>query len=186
MDVDFNELKEKLNNIKRLRGLQEADKKKKPVGRPTTARKPRTKPDAKKTKTTKDAKTTTKTKKPKKEKKEKKEKSTNLDSDENTTDRKWNDFKNIDNLKKGQFTDEESDIVLKAICDYAYENNLKDSDLLDLVTEKQTKDRSIWPKISECLPNRSVQSIHNFCHRVLSPYNYKGAWTSEEEKKLIE
>ncbi len=46
-----------------------------------------------------------------------------------------------------------------------------------------------WPKISECLPNRTVQSCHNLCRRRFNPDNYSGKWTQDEEnilKKLIE
>jgi hypothetical protein len=130
-------------------------------------------------------------KKPKSENKKKKEKREDKKSNDNTTSdeltvRKWNDFRNKDDLKKGSFTKEENDKVLEAICGYVYENNLTQSDLINLVTEKQTKDKSVWPKIAECLPNRSVQSVHNYCHRVLNPFNYKGTWSHEEEKKLIE
>jgi len=41
-----------------------------------------------------------------------------------------------------------------------------------------------WPKIAECLPNRTVQSCHNLCRRRFNPENYSGKWTSEEENLL--
>jgi hypothetical protein len=70
--------------------------------------------------------------------------------------------------------------------DYVFENNIEEDDIIKLITEKQGKKQiSIWPKIAECLPQRSVQSIHNYCHRKFNPYNYKGNWTTEEIEKLI-
>ena len=82
--------------------------------------------------------------------------------------------------------EEEINKIKDAVCEYAFENKLNEQDLINLVTEKQSKkDRNIWPKISECLPERTVQSIHNFCHRSLNPYNYKGNWSDEEVNNLI-
>lgn len=99
--------------------------------------------------------------------------------------RRWNDFKGKE-TKKGTFTPEEMKKIKDSICYYAYENNLEECDIINLVTEKQSKNtKSIWPKIAECLADRSVQSIHNFCHRAFNPYNYKGNWSDEEVMKLI-
>ncbi len=76
--------------------------------------------------------------------------------------------------------------IKDALCYYAFENNLEESEIINIITEKQSKNsKSIWPKIAECLPDRSVQSIHNFCHRSFNPYNYKGNWSDEEVMKLI-
>ena len=86
---------------------------------------------------------------------------------------------------KGKITEEEEKKIENALCQYAYENNYSNDQLLSLITEKLTNDNKIWPKIAECLPNRSVQSIHNFCHRKYHPNNYKGVWSSQEEKDLL-
>ena len=43
-----------------------------------------------------------------------------------------------------------------------------------------------WPKIAECLPDRSVQACHNLCKRRFNPDNYGGRWTQEEEGLLLE
>ena len=86
---------------------------------------------------------------------------------------------------KGKITEEEEKKIENALCEYAYDKNFTNEQLLSLITEKLTNDNKIWPVISECLPNRSVQSIHNFCHRKYHPNNYKGVWTSEEEKNLL-
>ena len=130
-----------------------------------------------------------KEKKPKenKEIKPKENKEIKLSEDDiGSTIRKWNDNKNRDS-KKGTFTSEEINKIKDSVCLYAFENKLSEQDLINLVTEKQSKkDKNIWPKISECLPERSVQSIHNFCHRSLNPYNYKGNWSDEEVSKLIQ
>jgi hypothetical protein len=112
-----------------------------------------------------------------------------IQSENNTetdiTSRKWDDFKNKKTIFKGQFTPDEEKLVVEALCQYAFENQLDEESILKLITERQTKkDSSIWTKVSECLPNRSVQSVHNFCHRKLNPYNYKGQWSEDEISKL--
>ena len=103
--------------------------------------------------------------------------------------RKWNekDEKTGEKKKytKGKITEEEEKIIENAICQYAYDNNFSNDQLLSLITEKLNNDNKIWPVIAECLPSRSVQSIHNFCHRKYHPNNYKGIWTTQEEKDLI-
>jgi hypothetical protein len=157
--------------------------------------------DGAKTKNSKSKKTTStdKNKKSSKNKKDdnisqetsKKKKKKPSPSEENETEtdittRKWDDSKGR-KLDKGAFTPEEEKKIMDAICEYAYSHDLGESELIDLITEKQTKkDNQVWTKISECLPNRSVQSIHNFCHRKFNPFNYKGEWTNEEVESLIQ
>jgi hypothetical protein len=54
--------------------------------------------------------------------------------------------------------------------------------------EKQVKKDQgggVWPLISESLPYRSVQSVHNICHRLFNPNNYKGEWSIAEEEQII-
>jgi hypothetical protein len=46
--------------------------------------------------------------------------------------------------------------------------------------------KGAWCKIAESLPNRSVQSCHNFCRRKFNPNNYNGKWTEEEEQLLLD
>jgi Myb-like DNA-binding domain len=46
--------------------------------------------------------------------------------------------------------------------------------------------KGAWCKIAEALPNRSVQSCHNFCRRKFNPNNYNGKWTEAEESYLKE
>ena len=53
------------------------------------------------------------------------------------------------------------------------------------VTQGEQQQRA-WCKIAESLPNRSVQSIHNFCRRKFNTDNYQGNWTEEEERALID
>jgi hypothetical protein len=185
MIMDPGCLKNKLENIKNIQALQNQHKKIKQVvnKKGTTSQSTKEnssngkkvkKDDKNKKKSSKKVNKTTKVKK-----------EVIIDSGNSGT-RKWEDYKDNDNIKKGQFTQEESEKVIAAICEYAEDKGLSESDVINLVTEKQSKENSIWPTIAECLPNRSVQSVHNFCHRVLNPYNYKGAWTGEEERELIE
>ena len=89
------------------------------------------------------------------------------------------------NYVKGKITEEEEKKIENALCQYAYEKNFTNEQLLSLITEKLKNDNKIWPVIAECLPNRSVQSIHNLCHRKYHPNNYKGIWTTQEEKDLL-
>ena len=101
-----------------------------------------------------------------------------------TTGRKWNE--KSENLIKGKITPEEGKKITEALCEYAFEKQLSTEELLNLITEKQTKkENKVWTKIAECLPGRSVQSIHNYCHRTFHPYNYKGFWTKKEEEDLL-
>ena len=86
---------------------------------------------------------------------------------------------------KGKITDEEAKKIENSLCEYALSHNYSEEQLLSIITEKLNNDNKIWPVIAECLPNRSVQSIHNFCHRKYHPNNYKGYWTSQEEKDLL-
>ena len=102
--------------------------------------------------------------------------------------RKWNDTikqGKKKEFKKGKITPEEEEKITNALCEYGFENDLSKEELLNIIIEKQTKDKKIWPRIAECLPNRSVQSIHNFCHRRYNPNNYKGNWSLKEEKILL-
>lgn len=43
-----------------------------------------------------------------------------------------------------------------------------------------------WSVIASCLPERTVHSCYNLIKRRFNPDNYKGKWTPEEEKKLLE
>ena len=104
---------------------------------------------------------------------------------ESTSKRKWNE-KNENGekrvYKKGSITPEESLKIERALCEYAFNHNYSEEKLLSIITEKLNNDNKIWPEISECLPERSVQSVHNFCHRKYHPNNYKGYWTAQEEQ----
>ena len=104
--------------------------------------------------------------------------------------RKWNEVDDKTNSPKkfkiGKFSPEEEKKIEKALCQYAYEKSYTNDELLSLITDKlENNTKKIWPIIAECLPDRSVQSIHNFCHRKYHPNNYQGFWSKEEEKNLI-
>ena len=137
-----------------------------------------------------------KSKEPKKNSKKEKAKKTKIKKDshkkiviEKTSKRKWNEKNELTGDKKsytkGKITDEEAKKIENSICEYAFSHNFSEDQLLSIITEKLNNDSKIWPEIAECLPNRSVQSIHNFCHRKYHPNNYKGYWTTEEEKDLL-
>ena len=98
--------------------------------------------------------------------------------------RKWIENNNS-NFKKGKFTLEEEENIKNALCEYGYKNNLSIEELEKLITEKQTS-KKIWTKIAELIPNRTVNSIHSFCHRKFNPFNYKGKWTKKNEEKLLQ
>ena len=125
-------------------------------------------------------------KKPKKEIKEKKSSNTDLELNENV-ERKWADHKSKENVFKGAFSKEEKEIIKKSLCDFMLKNNKTKEDIVNLIVEKQvkTKNSSFWCQIAEKLPNRSVEAIHKFCHRLLHPDNLKGAWTNDEVGRLL-
>ena len=103
-----------------------------------------------------------------------------------TMTRKWAEQKEKKTFIKGKITPNEAKIITNALCEYAYDNQLSSEQLLNIITEKQQKNaKQVWTKIAECLPLRTVQSVHNFCHRTFHPNNYKGHWSSHEEKELL-
>ena len=120
-----------------------------------------------------------------------KHKQTNINNNTTNTNatgvtRKWAEQKEKKTFIKGKITPNEAKIITNALCEYAYENQLTTEQLLTIITEKQQKnDKQVWTKIAECLPLRTVQSVHNFCHRTFHPNNYKGHWSSHEEKELL-
>lgn len=100
--------------------------------------------------------------------------------------RKWIEKNKLTKSKTGRLCPDEEVAITEALCEYAFESGLTGEELLSLITDKQVKsDASIWPKVAECLPDRSVQSIHNFCHRKFHPFNFKGGWTESEIRKLL-
>ena len=109
-----------------------------------------------------------------------------VNTGDTTMQRKWEEKKDKTTFIKGKITPNEAKIITNALCDYAYEHQLTTDQLLNIITEKQQKnDKQLWTKIAECLPQRTVQSVHNFCHRTFHPNNYKGHWSSHEEKELL-
>lgn len=101
--------------------------------------------------------------------------------------RKWNDFKTTDQeVRKGKFTREETKKIIKAIIRFAFRLNLSFKELMNRILYRQKRGiNPIWTDIGAELPNRSIKSINDFCHRLFSPYNNKGLWNEEEIKKLI-
>ena len=55
-----------------------------------------------------------------------------------------------------------------------------------IVVLKIIEDEKFVTKIAELIPNRTVNSIHSFCHRKFNPFNYKGKWTKKNEEKLLQ
>lgn len=79
---------------------------------------------------------------------------------------------------------------MNAICQYAKINQLSGEGITEMCSKPSkelTPDyKKAWCKISECLPNRTVQSIHNFCRRRFNPDNYSGKWSEDEETALLD
>jgi Myb-like DNA-binding domain len=100
--------------------------------------------------------------------------------------RKWKDSKDK-NLVQGKWTDKEIKHLKKLLCKYAARKNLSTEQLGELCSDTTPSQfRHIWTKLAKFFPNRSVQSVHNCCKRNFNPFNYKGDWTVQEEKTLIE
>ena len=72
-----------------------------------------------------------------------------------------------------------------ALCEYCHLNGLGKTGLIDMCTkaakELGQENQRGWCTVAECLPDRSVQSIHNFSRRKFNPHNYGGKWTDSEE-----
>lgn len=72
------------------------------------------------------------------------------------------------------------------ICDVVKENDLGESGLIKLISEKTPKEFfGVWPQIASVLPDRSVQSCHNLLRRRFNPNNHSGTWTKEDENALL-
>ena len=107
-----------------------------------------------------------------------------MEINESSKKRKWEIKGNNPNYKTGKYSFDEEEKIKKALCEYAFNNNFSPEDLQNIFLEKQTP-KKIWSKIAELIPNRTVNSIHNFCHRKFNPFNYKGKWNKNEEKLLL-
>ena len=74
-------------------------------------------------------------------------------------ERRWNDHENR-KFKKGTYTEVEVKKLLNALCDYAKEQD-DPLETLTLLCQKSKNELpeelyGAWPKIAECLPDRSV------------------------------
>jgi len=109
----------------------------------------------------------------------------------NLNERKWTDNKaNKANMIQGKFTPDEIKCLLHAFCEYARLSGIGPNGVVEMCSKpsKEISDDSkkAWCKVAECLPTRSVQSIHNFCRRRFNPDNYSGKWTSQEQQSLLD
>ena len=59
-------------------------------------------------------------------------------------------------------------------------------DMVMLVSDKNEQHKGAWSAIASALPNRSVQSCHNYCRRKFNPYNYRGRWSDEDVDLLLD
>ena len=76
-------------------------------------------------------------------------------------------------MKKGLFSPEEIKKIRKSLLQYAFDHNFTESQLIDLIMEKQKKsENSPCVSISECLTDRSFQSIHILCNRIFNANIY--------------
>ncbi len=90
---------------------------------------------------------------------------------------------------RGQFDEKEVKTLMNSLCNYIVTHDKTEEDLIALCSKtKEELDqelRGAWCMISEALPNRSVQSCHNFCRRKFNPNNYNGKWSGEEEEYFL-
>lgn len=100
---------------------------------------------------------------------------------------KWEDTKQMKNKKEGGFTEEETQKLKVAICDYVSQNNLGVNGLERICSSKDKEEfKGAWTKIAEVLPKRSVDSIYKHCRRWFNVHNYQGEWNISEEQQLLE
>jgi hypothetical protein len=100
--------------------------------------------------------------------------------------RKWEDDRERADLKRGAFEPEETELLMNSLCQYCFENDLGETELLQLVSQKNEEHKGAWSKISSVLPKRSVQSCHNHSRRKFNPFNYQGSWTEEDISLVLE
>jgi hypothetical protein len=103
-----------------------------------------------------------------------------------STGRKWQDSKEKP-LKSGKWTEKELNHLKRLLCKYANRKNLSPEQLSSLCSDSTPSGfEGIWTRLASYFPSRSVQSVHNACKRYFNPNNYKGTWSIEEERTLIE
>ena len=105
--------------------------------------------------------------------------------------RTWNDGKNRkEKLSRGQFDEKEVKTLMNSICNYIAINDKTEEDLIALCSKSKedlnSELKGAWCVIAEALPNRSVQSCHNFCRRKFNPNNYNGKWSKLEEEFMLD
>ena len=103
-------------------------------------------------------------------------------------ERSWNGYKKGRTFTRGAFTADEVDKLKQALCSYASEKP-NPIEIINLLCSKSKSELppelyGAWPKIAECLPERTVQACHNLCRRRFNPDNYSGKWTPDEEAQL--
>ena len=91
------------------------------------------------------------------------------------------------NCTKGKFSQAEIDLLTDSIREFAAQNNLKEQDLLNLVSSDTCiKSKGLWTFLHECLPHRSLQSLKSLCQRRFNSQNYQGKWSDDEVQCLID
>ena len=98
--------------------------------------------------------------------------------------RYWGDLSK-EEAKKGKFEDWEHDLLDKALEEYRTRNGIDWSDFYSNLDQSRGKARAgFWPRIAECLQDRTVKSVKNYCQRKFSTFNHKGKWSEEEVQML--
>lgn len=81
-------------------------------------------------------------------------------------------------MKKGKFSPEEETKLLNHIKDFRTERCLSEEEIYQLmVAPQKNSKKKFWALIADCLPDRSIKQVKNFCQRRFNLHNYKGKWT---------
>ncbi|ORX41469.1 hypothetical protein BCR36DRAFT_416786 [Piromyces finnis] len=113
---------------------------------------------------------------------------------------KWRKYENLKNtglsivMKKGPFSNEEKDILKKAVESYLEMHNIDKSLVLCLIFKRQYKDNNIldmkkhkdfWKYVSQSLPNRSTEASYKCVTRMYHPDNFNGKFTEKDDQEIL-
>jgi len=97
-------------------------------------------------------------------------------------------------MKKGPFSNEEKEILKKAVENYLELHGIDKSLVLNLIFKKQyrndnaldmKKHKDFWKYVSKSLPNRSTESSYRCVTRMYHPDNFNGSFTEKEDKEIL-
>ncbi|GAX76397.1 hypothetical protein CEUSTIGMA_g3842.t1 [Chlamydomonas eustigma] len=97
----------------------------------------------------------------------------------------WQQDMNREDVKHGQFSDAEKEILKDAITKFAISHNLSTTDWTWIYNVARRRIRGCFKEICTVLPHRTRHASRACLCRMLNIFNYKGAWSKEEDEALM-